>query len=497
MAVNQEVEANILRYHYVEKWGPHTIAKQLGIHHSVVERVLSQAGMTRPMRTRRPSMVDPYVPFILETLEKYPKLSAARLYVMAQERGYPGGPSVFRQRIAELRPKPPAEAYLRLKTLPGEQAQVDWGHFGHLQIGKAKRPLMGFVMVLSYSRNIFLRFYLNQRMESFIRGHVDAFQSWQGVPKVLLYDNLKSAVLERQGDAIRFNPLLLALSAHYRFEPKPVAIARGNEKGRVERAIRYIRGNFMAGREWQDLDDLNQQAHIWCTDHSTKRPCPDNSDMTVAEAFLKEQSTLIALPNTPFAAEERMTVSIGKTPYARFDGNDYSVPHTHVRQIVTVLASESRVRVLDDEQVLAEHPRSYDQKRQIEDPQHIEALLKSKQRAKQSRGQHRLVHAAPSGGEFLERMAAHGYPLNHTVNQLLNLLDDYGAQAIEYALSQTLKQEAVHINAVRQVLEVQREQWNQPPPLPVSITHEKAKNIVVRPASLNAYDQLTDVTNDE
>ena len=92
---------------------------------------------------------------------------------------------------------------------------MDWGHFQYITIGKAKRPVMAFVMVLSWSRDIFLRFYLNQRMESFIRGHVEAFDFWGGLPKVLLYGNLKSAVLERHGDAIRFHPTLLELSAQY------------------------------------------------------------------------------------------------------------------------------------------------------------------------------------------------------------------------------------------------------------------------------------------
>ena len=122
------------------------------------------------------------------------------------------------------------QAYLRLRTLPGEQAQVDWGHFGHLEIGRARRPLMAFVMVLSWSRMIFLRFFLDARMENFLRGHVAAFAAWGGVARVHLYDNLKSAVLERQGQAIRFNPTLLQFAGHYRTEPRPVAIARGNEK---------------------------------------------------------------------------------------------------------------------------------------------------------------------------------------------------------------------------------------------------------------------------
>ena len=125
---------------------------------------------------------------------------------MVKERGYPGRPDHFRHLIARHRPRPKAEAYLRLRTLPGEQAQIDWGHFGHLEIGRARRPLMAFVMVLSYSRQIFLRFFLDARMENFLRGHVAAFEAWQGVPRVPLYDNLKSAVLERRGDAIRFHP---------------------------------------------------------------------------------------------------------------------------------------------------------------------------------------------------------------------------------------------------------------------------------------------------
>ena len=112
---------------------------------------------------------------------------------MAKERGYPGGPSLFRQRISQLRPRKQPEAYLRLKTLIGEQGQVDWGHFGSVEIGKATRPLMAFVMVLSYSRRIFLRFYLNQRMDNFLRGHVAAFEAWQGLPEGAIVRQLEIA----------------------------------------------------------------------------------------------------------------------------------------------------------------------------------------------------------------------------------------------------------------------------------------------------------------
>ena len=162
MAIDDELKAQILRYHFVEHWRVGTIASQLGVHHSTVERVLSEAGVERErQRPRRPSKLDPYMAFITETLKRFPTLTAARLFDMVKARGYPGGPDHFRHRIAPLRARRPREAYLRLRTLPGEQAQVDWAHFGKLTIGRAERPLMAFVLVLSYSRYSFLRFYLN------------------------------------------------------------------------------------------------------------------------------------------------------------------------------------------------------------------------------------------------------------------------------------------------------------------------------------------------
>ncbi len=498
MATSKELEAKILRYHFVEHWGPHTIATQLGIHHSAVDRVLSQAGMPKAERARGASIIDPYLPLIIETLAQYPRLTAARLYAMARQRGYPGGPSHFRSHVAQLRPRKSCEAYLRLRTLPGEQAQVDWGHFDYVQIGRAKRPLMAFVMVLSWSRQIFLRFYLNQRMESFLRGHVAAFEAWGGLPRVLLYDNLKSAVLERREDAIRFHPTLLALSAHYRFEPRPVAVARGNEKGRVERAIRYIRDNFFAARQWSDIEDLNAQAKAWCTGPAAHRPCPEDPSITVREAFEQERPQLRVLPDNPFETDERVEVSVGKTPYVRFDLNDYSVPHTQVRRIVTVMASLTHVRVLNGREVIAEHGRVYGKGEQIEDPSHIEALVSAKRGARHHRAQDRLAQAAPSSRALLQQAAHRGTPLPRITAQLVQLLDDYGAAELEHAIAEALNNDVPHPNGVRQVLERRREQRDLAPPLVLTLPdNDKARNIVVRAPSLALYDQLnTDTDTD-
>jgi hypothetical protein len=351
--------------------------------------------------------------------------------------------------------------------------------------------MMAFVMVLSYSRQIFLRFYLDARMANFLRGHEAAFAAWGGLARTLLYDNLKSAVLERQGDAIRFHPTLLEFAAHYRFEPRPVAIARGNEKGRVERAIRYVREGFFAARQWRDLDDLNAQAEAWCEGQAADRPCPEDRSLSVREAFTQEQPQLLALPDNPFPTDEREAVRIGKTPYARFDRNDYSVPHTHVQRTLTVVASPSTVRILDGAELIAQHPRSYDHGAQIEDEAHIAELTARKRQARHHRAQDRLAQAAPASRELLLQAAQRGDNLGSITAALLRLLDRYGAAELQAAIGEALARAVPHPHAVRLALQRRREARDQPPPLPIPLPGDpRLRELVVRPHRLDDYDQL-------
>lgn len=491
MTISQEVKANILRYHHVEKWRVGTIASQLGVHHSTVKRVLSETGVDKNRVLVRGSIIDPFLSFIHEQLQRFPNLTARRIYDMVVERGYPGGPDHFRQLISFYRPKTPAEAFLRLRTLAGEQAQVDWGHFGHLQIGQAKRPLMAFVMVLSYSRKIFLQFYLNARTENFLRGHERAFDYFSGVPRVALYDNLKSAVLDRQGDAIRFNPTLLSFSAHYRFEPRPCGVYRGNEKGRVERSIRYIRTNFFAGRQYKNLEDLNQQALKWCDTQASNRPCPEDKSKTVHEVFLTEQPRLIPCPDNPYPCHEVETVSIGKTPYARFDWNDYSVPHTHVRQSLTVHATLDTVCILDGMNIIAEHARSYDKAKQIECAEHIKTLAQRKRDAREHRGLDRLTQTIDCAREFLKSAAERGYSLKSITNQLTSLLDDYGASFLEKAMAEALLKKSPHPNSVRIALQKLRDEQFDEPLVSFALSQDKrVTDMVIKEHDLGQYDAL-------
>ena len=483
-------EAEILRLFHAEKWPVNTIACELGVHHAVVERVL-RAELAPACRLVRPSMLDPYIPFIQKTLEAYPRLRASRLYDMCIARGYAGGPDHFRHRVRQLRPKRVAEAFLRRRPLPAEEAQVDWGHFGRITIGRANRQLMAFVMVLSWSRMIFLRFFLGAPMECFLRGHVLAFQSFGGVARVLLYDNLKSAVLERRGDAIRFHPTILALSKHYHFEPRPVAIARGNEKGRVERAIRFVRESFFPARKWQDLADLNAQAQEWCGGRAASRPWVDDKARRVHEVFEEERELLIELPDNPFPTDLVVEVKIGKTPYARFDENDYTVPHTHVRRVLSVAASETRVRILEGTKILADHERSYDRGKQIEERVHIDLLVESKRNARKGRASDRLTRAAPTVEKLLRLLAERGANLGSACAQLLRLLDEHGHAQLERAAQEALLKEMPEPRSVRLILDRMRLDEDRPMRVPVHLPDDpRIKDLVVRPHSLETYDVL-------
>ncbi len=454
--------------------------------------MLAQAGLPRTGAVLRPSQIDAYLPFIHETLKKFPSLTASRLYAMAYERGYRGSHDHFRHLISLHRPRPVAEAYLRLRTLPGEQGQCDWASFGHLQIGRARRPLMAFVMVLSWSRQIYLRFFLDARMDSFLAGHAGAWEAWSGLPRIVLYDNLKSAVLERQGDAIRFNPTLLAFAAHHRYEPRPVAVYRGNEKGR------FVRENFFAARKFVDLDDLNAQAALWCAGPAADRPCREEPTITVREAFAREQPSLLALPANPYPCELQLAVKVNKTPYVRFDLNDYTIPHTHVRRTLTVRADPHQVRILDGADLLATHVRSYDRGAQIEIATHIDALVARKREARHHRGLDHLAQAAPASQTLMLRAAERGGNLGNITANLLRLLDRYGAAELQAAIEETLASGAApHPNPVRLALERRREARKLPPPVAIPMPeHVRKKDTLVTPHRLDIYDQIAGDTDE-
>ena len=485
-----ETEAEVLRLFNTEGWLRNTIAKQLGLHHSAVARVLARNGILPKVTRTRPSRVDVYIPFIESTLAKYPKLNATRLHHMVKDRGYEGGVDHFRDIVRTLRPAPRTEAYLRLNSLPGDQAQCDWAHFGKLKVGNAERRLLAFVMVLSYSRKIFVRFYFNDSTANFLRGHVEAFDYFQGVPRTVLYDNLKSAVLERVGDAIHFNPDLLALAAYYRFAPRPVPPARPNEKGRVERAIRYVRGNFFLGRKFDNLDDWNKQVIKWCDEEAMERKNPQDRTISIAQAYEQESPRLLTVNPVAFPVFDRKPVRAGKTPYVRFDLNDYSVPARFAHRDLLVEASLDTVSISHGLEVVAKHKRSFDKGKQIEDEQHVTDLVEIKRKARKHRAMDRLRTVAPTTEQFFLKAAERGHNLGRLTQLLVEWLDLYGAAELEAALTEVLTNGTYHSSAILTILQRRRSSKGLPPPVPLHFAQIQVNQISVKPRSLKSYDKL-------
>lgn len=493
--IDRELYARIRRLFYAEHWKVGTIVAELGVHHDTVERAIEADRFGRSAaRPVRASMLDPHKAFIEQVLDKHPKLRATRVYDMVRARGYVGSVIQVRRYLAKVRPQAKAEAYLRLSTLPGEQAQVDWGHFGKISIGSARRVLSCFVMVLGFSRAMFARFFLDQKQESFLAGHVHAFGAFGGVPRQILYDNLKSVVLEREGQHVVFHPRILEAAGHYHFAPQPCAPYRGNEKGKVERTIQYLRHAFFAARSFRDVADLNAQLAEWIERVAHARPVPGDPDRrTVAEAFAAEKPRLLPLPEHPLETNLVQGISSGKQPYVRFDKNDYSIPHTQIRKPLTLIASESVVRVTDAAgNELARHERSWDRAQIVENPEHLRALAREKRGARDLRGRDRLRHLSASADALLDELARRGERISGHVTWLLRLGDRYGAAELEAAIAEALDRGAVAAASVAHILDSRARERHVPPPIDVVLPDDpRVRDLRVTPHALGDYDALS------
>ena len=218
---------------------------------------------------------------------------------------------------------------------------------------------------------------------------------------------------------------------------------------------------------------------------------PDRREQRVADALAEEQPQLLPLPEHPFPCHLLRAVSSGKTPYLRFDGNDYSIPHTLVRRPLTLVASEQVVRLLDGATEVARHARSYDRGQRIEAAAHLAALVAEKRRAHDLRGRDRLRHACPQAEAFFEALAVRGHPLASETTRLLRLLDQVGAPALDAALAETLARGARSAASVAHVLEQRRRARRQPPPLDLVLPADpRVRDLRITPHALRAYDSL-------
>jgi hypothetical protein len=302
--------------------------------------------------------------------------------------------------------------------------------------------------------------------------------------------------LDRRGDNIRFNPGFVELQAHYNFAAHPCQIRAANQKGRVERAIRYIRDSFFAARPFTTLDDLNKQALIWRDTAANVRKHPDDASRSVAEVFAEEQPRLLSLPTNPFVSEILAHVKTSKTIYVRFDRNDYSIPPNAVGRQLIIAASASRVRILDGSREIASHCRSYDCRQMVLNPAHQEQLLQQKRKASGSVRGTRLSLEVPESEAFLDPALRRGYSAARQTAHLVKLLDLFGRDELRIAISEALERNTPVVSSVSFILNRRHRQSKRRNPPKVDLSRRpELKDFHVITHKLEDYDAL--VRNDQ
>jgi hypothetical protein len=271
-------------------------------------------------------------------------------------------------------------------------------------------------------------------------------------------------------------------------------VRAGNQKGRVERAIRYVRDSFWAGRDFTTLADCNRQALLWRDQVAHQRRWPGGDDRTVADVLAEERPRLLPPALHPFPTDRIEAVYSRKTIYVRFDLNDYSIPPQAVGRQLTLVASDVSVRILDGSIEVARHIRSYDRHQFVLDPIHQEAVLQIKRKAFHSTPGGRLEQAVPESKTLLDLAFSQGESAGSQTAQLIKLLEQYGAVALRRAIVEALDRNTPRANSVAFLLR------RQPRSTPVALDlshHPQAQALDIRPHDLETYDELARTKDDD
>lgn len=480
-----EIEAEVTRLYYAEHWKVGTLASQLGLHPDAVRRILGFAGMCQGKV--RPRMVDPYRELIDETLARYPTLRSTRLHDMLRERGFVGAARTLRKYVASVRPRR-RNVYLRTEPLVGEQAQVDWAYVGKVPVDGGERALWLFVIVLSYSRALWGEFVFDLSVHSLTRSLVRAATAMGGVTRQWLFDNPKTVVLERVGDAVRFHPVLLELSAAMRVQPRLCAVRKPEQKGRVERSIRYLRDRFLAGRHIHSITEGNGLLERFIAEIAMKRPHPVLAQRTVGDVFDDERLRLLPLPNPLPPTNLILPVHVDSQAFVRFQTNRYSVPPDCAGHTQCLVADDQTVRVLDGTTELARHDRSYGRRQVIEDPAHREEIVSQRRAAADLKGRDRILSIAPAFATVLERWVSSGRSLAIQVTRAIKLLDLYGDDVFANAVAEIAGRGLQDLGALAVACDRLRQAHRRPVPVEISLPSHVIDRDVI-PHNLENYDE--------
>lgn len=343
-------------------------------------------------------------------------------------------------------------------------------------------------MVLGYSRMLFVRFTLTQQLEQWLASHLEAFAFFGGVPHRALYDNLRSVVLARAGSTIRFHPRFAEFAGICMFEPRPCGVRRGNEKGKVERAIQYVRGSFFDGRRFRDLADLNAQADRWRDGvanvrlHSVTRERP-------LDRLPRDRTHMLALPPKPVDVDVVRPVVASSQCLVRFDGNAYSVPLAHCRKSLLLRASPNLVRLFDKDALVAEHLRSWGRHRFFERPEHVRPILDRKRAARGAKNRDLLLALCAEGRAYLDGLLSTGRRLDLHLTRIADLCDAHGRTTVAAGIVEALARGLFGAGYVEQLLFARTA---REPVATVPLDHApELANVRVSPHSLEVYDDAS------
>lgn len=435
------------------------IAKKLGIDERTVQKWLNQNRYTPRQSSRKNSKLDPFKAYIVQLLETHP-YSATQIFQRLREENFDGGFTIVKEYVRKIRPRR-VEPFLKLSFAPGECAQVDWGSYGSVNVGGTRRKLSFFVMVLCYSRMMYVEFTLLQTMEHFLGCHQNAFNRL-GVPGKIMIDNLKTGVLKRiMGQEPILNPKYLDFANHYGFRIAPCAVRKGNEKGRVENGVGYVKKNFLAGFEIPDFGIVNPSAIGWLDTVCNVRIHGETGKKPV-DMFAEEKNSLSQLPTLPYDIATISPVRACKQFRIALDANHYSVPAEYAGQKLSLKTYPDRLCIYHQEKLIARHVRSYERRKDIEDPDHPKELIRQRKKGKDQKIFMRFLQISPKALEYYQIMEQRRVNPNHHIIKIVALSETYGTEPVARAIEDAFVLQAFSSDYIANILEQRKRTLPEP-----------------------------------
>jgi transposase len=400
---------------------------------------------------QRASKLDPYKNDIVRMLEKHP-FSAMQILIRISQDGYDGGYSILKEYVRKVRPKK-IKAFLKLCFAPGECAQVDWGSYGSVAVGDTHRRLSFFVMVLCHSRMMYVAFTVSQTMEHFLACHQDAFQFFGAVPQKIMVDNLKSAVLQRiVGQAPVFNPRYLDFAHHYGFTIVPCAVGKGNEKGRVESGVGYVKKNLLSGLDIADFKVIKPIADHWLDTVANVRAHGETGKRPI-DMFQQEKGALLPLPHQPYDVAVIKQVRASRQFRITVDANHYSVPAQLAGVRLTVKQYPDRICIYHEDNLVARHARCYDRKKDFEHPDHPKALLAQRKKARDQKIFMRFLALSEKAQDYYRQLVDRRMNPAHHIRQIVALSEIYTPEQVQRAIDDAFAFKAFSCEYIANLLE--------------------------------------------